>query len=322
VNNILLYFISLAAILGWMKSISKKGAWKKILLFAGIQLLVINLFFLFYRTGMPLAAFQFKSHFFQELQQGFFGRIPLPFPKSFIDTFDLVQYERESFVGIPFNYLDGELRYKEGFWNYYLVCFWNKTPIHLLVLIFIAPFVFLTQASIRRQYIFFFLLPCAVVFYLISSSDVQSGYRYLLPVLSLCLVFNGVIINYLPGPRGIVIKGALLILPLVSVTSAFPNFIAYTNSFIGRFVEPWHVFADSNIHWGQRQKKILEVLAKNPEYIFEPSKPVNGIIVVEVNNFVGVNDPEKFRWLREKYKPVKTIDNCYLVFEVRDAVTQ
>jgi hypothetical protein len=203
VNNILLYLVSIIAIIAFAKSIYRKSFWKQLLIFIGIQLLVINVFFLFYNTGMALGDFQFKSAFFQNLQQGFFGRIPLPFPKSFIDTFDLVQYERESFDGIPMNYLNGELRYKQGFWNYYFVCFWNKTPIHVLLLILFTPFVFLLTAPVRKNYIFFFLVPSAVLFYLVSSSTVQSGYRYLLPVLSLGLVFSGVIINYIPGRRAV-----------------------------------------------------------------------------------------------------------------------
>lgn len=118
------------------------------------------------------------------------------------------------------------------------------------------------------------------------------------------------------------IQGRILILPLITAITAFPNFISYTNSFIGHRRPAYSVFADSNLHWGQRQKKILKVLAENPQYIFEPAKPVNGTIVVDINNLVGVNDPEKFKWLREHYKPIRTIDDCYLVFEVRDAVTQ
>lgn len=322
VNNILLYFISLIAIIAFGKSVFKKTAWKQLLLFIGIQILVINIFFLFYRTGMALADFQFKSSFFQQLQEGFFARIPLPFPKSFIDTFDLVQYECESFDGIPMNYLNGELRYKQGFWNYYFVCFGNKTPIYSLLLILLSPFIFLREALLRKYFIFFFLIPCATVFYLISSSSVQTGYRYLLPDLSLGLVLCGAIINAIPGQKSVLFKSAFLILPLVTVFTTFPNFISYTNSFIGHRRPAYSVFADSNIHWGQRQKKIRKVLAENPQYIFEPAKPVNGTIVVEINNLVGGNDPEKFKWLREHYKPIRTIDDCYLVFEVRDAVTQ
>ncbi len=111
---------------------------------------------------------------------------------------------------------------------------------------------------------------------------------------------------------------AFLLLPVIILASSFPNVIAYTNSLIANKTNAYRYLADCNLHWGQRQKKIKAFLEQNPGYIFEPPKPVKGTIVVEVNNLVGINDPARFEWLRKKYKPIATFDDCYLIFDVRD----
>jgi hypothetical protein len=56
---------------------------------------------------------------------------------------------------------------------------------------------------------------------------------------------------------------------------------------------------------------------EHPDYIFEPAGPVRGMTVVDLNNLAGINVTEKLKWLREHYTPVSTIDNCYLVYDVR-----
>jgi len=36
-----------------------------------------------------------------------------------------------------------------------------------------------------------------------------------------------------------------------------------------------------------------------------------------LNNLVGLRDPGKFKWLRDNYTPVASIDGCYLVYAVK-----
>lgn len=318
VNNILLYPLCLVAIIAWRNSLTKKTFWKQLLLFIGIQLMVINLFFLFHRTGLSLGAYQFRSEFFQQLQQSFFAKVPLPFPKSYIDTFDLVQYERESFDGIPLNYLLGELRYKQGFAAYYLVCWALKTPLLTQLMVIGSIVTFLLHRDFRKRFIFFFGVPAVFLFVFLSASSVQSGYRYLLPVLSLALVFCGAALAHWFRARNYWLQIAFGVLPLIVSIMALPNSIAYTNSLVWDKKSAYYYFADSNLDWGQRQKKVQEFLANNTGYIYEPTQRVKGTIVVALNNLVGINDPERYEWLRKNYRPVATFDDCYLVYRVTD----
>jgi hypothetical protein len=320
VNNVILYplcFITIAAykLSGWDKKLLK--SWGiKFLIFVLVQLFIINLFFLFHKTGMSLSAYNFKSSFFASLQQSWLADIPLPLPKSFVDGFDLIRYETETFDGAPMNYLLGELRYKQGFWNYYLVCWWYKTPVFTLMLSMAAMVFLLIKRESRKATLLFWTLPAIVSFLFLSSSPIQNGYRYLLPFLVLSLIFSGVLVFKIFSRRYKPVLAGLFAVPVIVVFLSFPNYISYTNILIRDKTKAWEYFADSNLNWGQRHKKIKSFLQQHPDYIFEPEKPVTGTIVVDLNKLAGIFNPGEFRWLRENYKPVAVFDECYLIYEV------
>jgi hypothetical protein len=317
VNNILLYPLCITAILGWRHAALKKADWKRVAVFIVLQILVINIAFLFYRTGLPLAGYQFRSSFFQGLQQSFLSNMPLPFPKSYIDTFDLVQYERESFDGISLNYLLGELRYKRGFASYYLVCWALKTPLLTLLLFLGTTSYFLSRRAGRKKFLFFYLIPAVFIMIFLSRSSVQSGYRYLLPFVGLTCIFVGAIIPVLIEKFSAIAKPLLIGIPLLVIAFAFPNFIAYTNEFITDKKNAWRYIADSNLDWGQRQQQIEKYLAANPDINFEPERPVKGKVLVGINKLVGTKDPDMYAWLRNVHQPQAVVESCYVLYDIR-----
>lgn len=321
INNILLYPICLLIFLGCRFFYRTNFSWRSFIIqaivFVLIHLLLINAAFLFYHCGMALQDYSFKSSFFQQLQQSWIARIPLPLPQSFVDTFDLTQFERESFTGTAKNYLLGELRYQKGFWNYYFICWMVKTPLLTQLLILISVIAALINKNFRRPALFFFLLPSLVIFIFLSSSSVQSGYRYLLPILSLSLLAVAVtisqLINRLPKYSALMLSVALAIPVLIG----FPNYIAYTSEWLWPKRNAYIYLADSNLNWGQRHKKILAILQTHPEYIFEPDKPVTGLIVIDINKLTGIIETDKFSWLRDHFKPEEVIEGTYLLFNVK-----
>jgi len=321
INNILLYPICLLIILGYRLFHPTKFSGRTFLIqavvFVLIHLLVINAAFLFYHSGMSLDDYSFKSSFFQQLQQSWIAGIPLPLPQSYIDTFDLTQFERESFTGTANNYLLGDLRYQKGFWNYYLICWMVKTPLLTQLLILISVIAALINKNFRRPALFFLLLPSLVIFVFLSNSSVQSGYRYLLPVLSLSLLALAVTINQLikrmPKYAPLILIAALSI----PVVIGFPNYIAYTSEWLWPKKNAYLYLSDSNLNWGQRQKKIQAILQMHPEYIFEPDKPVIGLIVVDINKLTGIISTDKFSWLRDNHQPEEVIEGTYLLFDVK-----
>lgn len=317
-NNILLYPICFLIIL--VTALQNSGFFSlrrflpKLIIFVAVQLLIINACFLFSGPwGCSLSQLPLSSNFFKSYQTGWLSKIPIPFSKTYITSFDLIQYERETFDGTAWNYLLGALRYKKGFWNYYLVCYVLKTP--LLSILLTASgitYLFITKKIVGMLFGWW---PGVVVFIFLSMSSIQNGYRYLLPVNCLFLVFSSFFLTYM-AKKTVLLPLLLLLGSLATAIAGFPNYLVYTNVLVRDKKMAYRFLADSNFNWGQRKSYLDAYMRTHPGYIFEPDGPVTGMIVVDVNNLTGITEPEKFKWLREKYTPVATVQGCYLVYNI------
>ena len=107
---------------------------------------------------------------------------------------------------------------------------------------------------------------------------------------------------------------------MVSVLSYHPHYLAYFNELVPDRTQAYRILADSNLDWGQYGDYLEEYRAREPGSVFEPDKPVAGTILVRANMLVGVvGDPERFRWLRERFTPVGHIAHGILVYRVTPA---
>ena len=74
----------------------------------------------------------------------------------------------------------------------------------------------------------------------------------------------------------------------------------------------YRYLADSNLDWEDHGYYIEEFQRRHPEMsiTIEPArgKPVPGWILVGANGLVGIFEPERFRWLREGFVPVREVD--------------
>ncbi len=135
-----------------------------------------------------------------------------------------------------------------------------------------------------------------------------------------------------------VIRAAIVILLVylvVSVLSYFPHYIPYFNEMVWDRKQAYKILADSNIDWGQGANYARGYKAKHPgayleegmwqmktyrekhmEEYLHPQFPDSGVIIVNVNNYVGIYHPHRYKWLRERYKPIGEIAYSYLVFEI------
>ena len=321
-NNVLLYPVSFIPIIFYSFKNRNALRVRHILLwglvFVAIQIVIINTVFLFSGPwGCSLIQLNFRSDFFKSIQTSWVSKIPIPFPKAYIDAFDLVQYERETFDGAPLNYLAGELRFKKGFWNYYLICYILKTPVISILLTLTGIVYSFTIKKINTISFLFCCWPCAFIFIFLSNSSIQNGYRYLLPVTCLSLIFASWFLGYVVQ---LVPKTSLFcfsIVPILTAIMAFPNYLVYSNILIQDKKNAYRFLADSNFNWGQRNSVMEKFMLAHPGYVFEPPSPSTGMIVVDLNNLVGIKTPEKFRWLRENYIPVAAIDGCYLIYNIK-----
>jgi hypothetical protein len=293
-------------------------------LFLIISLLIINVGFLFNRTGIALGDYDFRSNILNSLQglSGLLRRIPIPLPYPYLEGLDLVlMHER---IGGSYGaiFMLGELRQGEGFPGYFLVATQFKMPIAILALIILAV-VDVLKLLIKRelpQGQIYLLIP--IIFFTIYFNfffRAQIGIRFFLVVFPILLIFCVQIfqkwVRLSRGSRiGLILAGIYLI---GSVASYFPHYLSYFNELVLDRTFAYRILADSNLDWGQNKAVLDEFLEEHPEYIFEPDEPTSGLILVGVNEFTGVLGSSKtFKWLRDNFEPVDHLYYTYLIFDI------
>lgn len=320
VNCILLYPAVSVPIL-WVimekrHKISLKNILMALLFFSGVQVLIINTAFLFAGHWYSLDELPLKSNFFINLQRHWFSSVILPFPDAYCTAFDLVQFEREHFDGTPLNYLNGTLRFKSGFWNYYFYCYGLKTPL-LTLLITISGFIFCAiKRPFRSNWLLICVWPCLFLLFILSTSSIQNGYRYLLPVFCMLVIYAAPFLQWMLTKTAVIVFPAVVVVALASCVTVFPNYLVFTNRLIWHKENAYRYFADSNLNWGQRVSYLRTFLKLHPSYKYEPDNVQHGYIVVDINHLTGITEPAKFEWLRLGYTPIATIEGCYLIYQI------
>lgn len=139
-----------------------------------------------------------------------------------------------------------------GWWYYFPTAFAIKTPLPTLLLIGIGLSASLWQ--IRRFGLddLFLLLPISLYVVSSMSTDINIGYRHILPLLPLLFVLAG---------RTVTVWGRWKWLPLITLvlcgwlivesTTIRPNYLSYFNQLIGGPANGHHWLVDSNLDWGQ-----------------------------------------------------------------------
>ncbi len=291
------------------------------------SMFVINLGFLFNRSGTPLEGYQLKSKFFQAIQHAspILDKLPVPLPYSYLQGLDWVMFNERTGTTYGPNYLLGKLSNPAGFPGYYVVAFLLKVPLPIIALLLVSLWDWLRSFRkdefIRQD--MYFLIPALVYsVYLNFFFDTQIGIRYLLVIFPILLIFctrifrNGARFSR----RAWIIAGLAGFYLIISVASYFPNYLSYFNEIVINRTFAYRYLADSNIDWGQNQNELKKFLAQHPDYHFDPAGPTSGIVVVGVNEFVGVlGSPNDYGWLRENFEPIGNFRYTDLIFDVSPA---
>jgi hypothetical protein len=200
----------------------------------------------------------------------------------------------------PKGILFGEVR-AGGWWYYFPVALFFKTPI---------PFLILAIAGLRRR--LELALLAAAILAVAMTSNINIGVRHVLPIYAPLAICAAVAIRV----RWL---NALLIAWLV-IGSAFahPDYLPWFNAFAGK--EPHRILNDSNLDWGQdalrlvrfaRREKIprittslpwsapLDNIGLPPHTDLQALQPVHGWLAIsELNIALGRDySPEVRRWL-------------------------
>jgi hypothetical protein len=315
------------------------------LLFAAVSLLIVNAGFLFNKPFMPLRDYTFRSEGFKSMQTslGSLARLPVPVPYPFLDGLDRGRLREETGRGYGKMYLLGETRELGGFKGYYLFAFLFKVPIAAQVLIIIAAVAYVKR---RRAYRFaeneaFLIVPIIILgIYFNLFFKLQIGIRHFLVTFPLLHIFCGSLVT---DWRGLGLRMKALVLGLlaylvISLLSYFPHYIPYFNEIVWDRKQAYRYLADSNIDWGQGSNYLAAYLEEHPDVYakdmdrglwfikkyrqkhmddyLDTDLPDSGLVIVNVNNYVGVQNPHRYEWLRENYKPIGHVAHAYLLFRL------
>ena len=217
----------------------------------------------------------------------------------------------------------------EGWWSYFPVVFFFKTPL---------PFLLLAAGGIvlafrRRRGIEHALIPLAILLVAMTAS-INIGVRHVLPMYASLSVIAGFgaaeLWKRARAPFARVGVGALLVWLYVGVAMQHPDYLAWFNEAAGR--KPWRVVTDSNLDWGQdllRLERVMRELKIERVWIrystgapFErhgiahdllPDHPVSGWIAIgetPISFYPGRTD-----WL-ERHEPVRRIGKSMRLYYV------
>jgi len=142
-----------------------------------------------------------------------------------------------------------------GWWFYYIVVCLIKLPVGILVL---ALGLVLGRRWLGLQFRsdeLYLAVPFILMFiYFSCFNTIHNGFRYLLPVYPLLLVFIG---KYGEILHRMAVRAAVCLLTLWMVAGSvwiWPDYLAYFNELIGGPREGYHWLGDSNLDWGQDLK--------------------------------------------------------------------
>ncbi len=242
-----------------------------------------------------------------------------------------------------------------GWRYYYLVAFFLKTPVAIILLLI---YCFLLRKKLANRNEYLLLIPIFLIFLNASLSKKQIGLRYILPVYPFLFVLISRIIQ-VPAVSGqrrkvfsfqFLVFGFLCIWYLFSGLRIYPDYLAYFNELAGGPDNGWKYLADSNIDWGQDLKGLKKYLAKegNPEillgyfgsanldyygieyqklpfYVAVPrmTRRINTLhpnkeflaISVNILQCIYSADRHLFDWLKKK-KPIKKIGYSIFVYDI------
>ena len=310
-----LYIIVPFCILIYILVQKKKPNWKRLILFFAtffcINWFVINAGFLFVDTNTQLKNYTFLSEAFQKLQHFLPGNFYVPLPNAFVTGLDMAKYF-DQLGGGDLNIcangnvtILGKSATFGGFWYYYFISLFFKTPI--AILLFIAGGLWATiRYRTAKQFFaseFFLLLPVAFyVCYMSFMYKCQVGIRQLIFIYPLCYILCGTIMLHIHTLKRKILLVGLSLYLLVSVLIYWRNYYPYTNEFIWDKKMAYSFVGASNLEFHQGGKFFAQYLLTHPDIKIPTLKPETGTFLINTNDFLDVWNLHRFDWL-SKIKP-------------------
>ncbi len=291
-------------------------------LFAAVALLLVNAAYRFDGTFRTLRDYHWRSAAFDTRLPRW--PVPLLLPRAFVQGLDYSSVLQENpTLGRGSNYVLGELN-RDGRWYAFPLMLLLKTPLAVFALAGLS----LARRPRGADLLALLVPPVVVVGCFSLLVAPQLGIRYVLPALPFLHVLAGRAAGVREGRRGAAIV-LLLAWQAGSVLSYHPQYMSYFNELIGPRVNAYRFLADSNLDWEDRSWFVDRFVRRHPEMAItvDPDGPRGGYVLVGATELVGVFDPERYRWLREGFRPLRAVEYSHLLYYVpperlRDIVAQ
>ena len=284
------------------------------------------------------------------------GGLALPlasYLEQLLDIFGRLQVQTPSFLLGQYS--------DNGWWYYFPVTFLLKTPLPTLLLIgwgFAAYLLCLLRRGKACPSLLdsaALLVPALGYFAIALTSEINLGYRHLLPLLPFLTIFSTTAVSRALRPETLLrLAPAFGLSAWLAATALliYPDFLAYFNLLAGGADGGWRALVDSNLDWGQDLDDLAPWMAANgvdqvwlsyfgearPDYYgiayqgldsfpprlvnpqarpFYPSDPAPGVYAISATNLQGVHfaDHDQFAFFRER-PPLEKLGYSIFLYDV------
>ncbi|MEI8349160.1 MAG: phospholipid carrier-dependent glycosyltransferase [Candidatus Omnitrophota bacterium] len=257
----------------------------------------------------------------------FLLRIPVPLGEHLLGISGIAKHGK-----------DGHRSYFLGRWSsggnllYFVVAFFIKTPISLLLLLIWGIFTLHKDTSLLNRY--FLAVPPLIYFIVASFSNLQIGVRHLLPMYPFCFILAASSVYLLEGK---IFKAIFVILCMWYVAGSlfiWPHYLSYFNELAGGPDNGWKYLRDSNIDWGQDLPALGKYIKRNNigevrlMYFGEDSPGLYGINFKKINNKEVIKPENKVYAISVQYldsinwainlKPTTKAGYSIFIYDFRD----
>jgi hypothetical protein len=185
--------------------------------------------------------------------------VPVPLPAEFVlgidEQFQHAEPRPANTPGRFTFYLNG-VRSRQGWWYYYLLAMFLKTPTGILALLFTAIAAALCSRDYRADAASELLLavvPLAIIAGMSFATEINIGVRYVLPAWPFLILATARLGRSwtIRDPSMAVIVACWFSWAAISTLLVHPHYLSYFNEIAGGPNAGWRCLADSNIDWGQ-----------------------------------------------------------------------